>query len=303
MTASPAPDDPTVLAHSGRLDVVARTIVEGLRLGQHRSPRKGVSVDFVEHRPYVPGDDVRHIDWRAWGKTGRYYVKQFEEETNLVAWFVLDTSGSMAYRGKTLSKFDYARQLTAALACLLLAQRDAVGLIAGSKTRIDRLPAASSQSQFERMVERLTASSAAGESDLARALTDLTSSLTRPRLIFLVTDALEPIPPFAEALKQAAAAGHDLNLLRIVAPEEVDFPFQKGTEFRDLEQASHRVQVDPYRLSGLYRANYQRHAAELLAACRSYGVEELTLRTDRSYREAISEFLEARQRRLGLRGR
>ena len=113
----------------GRLELVARQLVEGLMMGRHRSPFKGSSVEFVEHREYYPGDEIRHIDWRAYGKTGRYYVKEFEDETNLRAHLLVDASGSMKYAGRTLSKFEYARALAASLAWLLTTQRDSVGLI------------------------------------------------------------------------------------------------------------------------------------------------------------------------------
>ena len=123
-------DDPTALAKFGRLEVVAKLLVEGCVIGQHKSPFKGASVEFVEHRKYYPGDEIRHIDWRAYGKTGRYYIKEFEDETNLRCYLFVDCSGSMAYGDSTLSKFDYARQLTAALGYLLLSQQDGVGLVA-----------------------------------------------------------------------------------------------------------------------------------------------------------------------------
>src|SRR5271154_4232766 len=121
--------DPTALARFGRLELIARLVVEGVMSGLHKSPFKGFSGEFAEHRQYGPGDEIRHIDWRAFGKTDRYYVKEYEEETNLRAHLVVDSSGSMAYKGKHVSKFDYAQQVAASLAYLMLQQRDAVGLV------------------------------------------------------------------------------------------------------------------------------------------------------------------------------
>ena len=132
-------DDPTALAQFGRLEVVARLVVDGYIMGLHKSPFKGASVEFVEHRQYYPGDEIRHIDWRAFGKTGKYYIKEFEDETNLRCYLVVDASGSMAYGSSTISKFDYARQLASALGYLLLRQRDAVGLLTFDDNIRDRV--------------------------------------------------------------------------------------------------------------------------------------------------------------------
>src|ERR1700712_7280 len=121
--------DPSALARFGRLELLARLVVEGVMSGLHKSPFKGFSVEFAEHRQYGPGDEIRHIDWRTYGKTDRYFVKEYEEETNLKAYLVVDTSGSMAYSGSTVSKFEYARRIAASLAYLMIHQRDAVGLV------------------------------------------------------------------------------------------------------------------------------------------------------------------------------
>ena len=140
-TPSEAPLDPTALARFGRLELIARLVVEGVMSGLHKSPFKGFSVEFAEHRQYGPGDEIRHIDWRALGKTDRYFVKEYEEETNLKAYLVVDASGSMGYAGRTMAKFEYARRLAAALAYLMISQRDAVGLVAleaGGRARYPR---------------------------------------------------------------------------------------------------------------------------------------------------------------------
>src|SRR6476646_11050029 len=128
-TPTETPLDPTALARFGRLELIARLVVEGVMSGLHKSPFKGFSVEFAEHRQYGPGDEIRHIDWRTYGKTDRYFVKEYEEETNLKAYLVLDTSGSMAYSGRAMAKFEYARRLAASLAYLMIHQRDAVGLV------------------------------------------------------------------------------------------------------------------------------------------------------------------------------
>src|SRR5271169_3607122 len=149
--------DPTALARFGRLELIARLVVEGVMAGLHKSPFKGFSVEFAEHRQYGPGDEIRHIDWRALGKTDRYFVKEYEEETNLKAYLVVDTSGSMGYAGRTMSKFDHACQLAAALAYLMIGQRDAVGLVTFDTAIRSMIPARSAPSHFSILCKTLAA--------------------------------------------------------------------------------------------------------------------------------------------------
>src|SRR5690606_33683550 len=156
-SSEPASLDPTALARFGRLEVVAKLVVEGYMIGQHKSPFKGTSVEFVEHRQYYPGDEVRHIDWRAYGKTGKYYIKEFEDETNLRCYLLVDGSGSMGFKASTLSKFDYARQLAAALGYLLIGQRDSVGLITFDTRVRDRVEPSSKPQTFARLIDVLAA--------------------------------------------------------------------------------------------------------------------------------------------------
>src|SRR5215468_5097858 len=147
--------DPTSLAKYGRLTLVARTLVEGFLTGVHKSPYKGFSVEFAEHRQYYPGDEIRHIDWRVYGKTDRYYIKEYEEETNLRAHLLVDASGSMAYRGKHLSKFEYAQHVAASLAYLMLHQRDAVGLVTHDTRVRQRIPPKASAKHLLRLLHTL----------------------------------------------------------------------------------------------------------------------------------------------------
>src|SRR3982750_4081478 len=154
-TAADSPLDPFALARFGRLELLARLVVEGVMTGLHKSPFKGFSVEFAEHRQYYPGDEVRHIDWRAYGKTDRYFVKEYEEETNLKAYLVVDTSGSMGYSGRTASKFEHARQLAAALSSLMISQRDAVGLVTLDTEMRAMIPPRSAPGHFSILCQAL----------------------------------------------------------------------------------------------------------------------------------------------------
>ncbi|HVJ68339.1 MAG TPA: DUF58 domain-containing protein, partial [Caulifigura sp.] len=183
MAAKAPLEDPTALAKYSGLDVAARLIVEGYMIGQHRSPFKGASVEFVEHRQYYPGDEIRHIDWRAYGKTGRHYVKEFEDETNLRTYLIVDGSGSMGYGESTLSKFTYARYLAAAMGYLLLGQRDAVGLVTFDTQVRERVEPTVSQNSFQRISGILTNWETGGETSLAGVFSSLIPSLKRRCLV------------------------------------------------------------------------------------------------------------------------
>lgn len=290
-------DDPTALAKFGSLEVVAKMIVEGYMIGQHKSPFKGSSVEFVEHRQYYPGDEIRHIDWRAYGKTGHYYVKEYEEETNLRAYLMVDCSGSMAYRGKTISKFDYARQLAAAIAYLLLGQRDGCGLITFDSKVEDRWEPSTNRETFSQIVKLLQARRPGLENKIGEVLTQILPTLKRRCLIFLFTDGFDDLEPLATALKLMRTARHEVVLIQITAPEEEEFPFKQPTQFRSLEQADHEILTDPHRLRKLYLTRFKAFREDLIKHCGSAGIDFLSLTTDKPYQKALGEFLNLRVQR------
>ncbi len=293
------PDDPTALARFGGLDVVAKLIVEGYMVGQHKSPFKGSSVEFVEHRQYYPGDEIRHIDWRAYGKTGKYYIKEFEEETNLRCYLLVDGSGSMAYGQSTLSKFDYARQLAAALGYLLISQRDAVGLMTFDTKVREQIDPAAREMNFQRITQSLTNWQPGEETSLASVFTELIPRLKRRSLVILISDFFDDLAPLTEALKQFQHARHEVILFQIVAPEEEDFPFTHPTQFRSLERDGHRILVDPHRLRQTYLEQYQAFITRLTRTCGNAGVDYLKLTTDEPYHKALGAYLDSRTRRRG----
>lgn len=287
--------DPTALEQFGKLDVVARLVVEGFMMGQHKSPFKGTSVEFVEHRQYYPGDEVRHIDWRAYGKTGKYFIKEFEDETNLRCYLLVDASGSMAYAGKTLSKFAYARQLAVALSYMLLLQRDSVGLITFDTGIRERLEPSARPLTFTRIAEALGKLRPGGETSLARSLQQILPTLKRRSLIVLLTDSFDALPPLKVALDQYRHRRHEVLLFQIVAPEEETFPFSKPTQFRSLESA-HRLLVDPLRLRKHYQQQYTKFCADLRDITGNAGVEFQKMVTDQPYAQALGAFLASRSR-------
>jgi uncharacterized protein (DUF58 family) len=297
MSSAVNPFDPTALARYGRLALVARQLVEGFLSGIHKSPYKGFSVEFAEHRQYYPGDEIRHVDWRVYGKTDRYYVKEFEEETNLRACIVLDASGSMAYQGAHPGKFEYARLVAASLAYLMLHQRDAVGLATHDTQLRQLVPPRATSKHLLHLLRTLEDTRPGGETSLAPLWERLAVRLKRRGLVVLLSDCFEQTGPLLRALQHFRHRKHEVLLLHILAPEEVEFPFSKWTQFRSLEQASHRVLVDPRRLRRDYLERFGAFCAELREGAARAQVDYHLMRTDEPVRRALGIYLGKRQRR------
>ena len=296
-TADPI-DDPTALARFGGLEVVAKMIVEGYMIGQHKSPFKGSSVEFVEHRQYYPGDEIRHIDWRAYGKTGHYYVKEYEEETNLKAYLLVDCSGSMAFHGKTISKYDYARQLAVAIAYLLLGQRDGCGLITFNARVADRWEPSTNRETFGQIVKLLQARRPGLDGSVGEILAQILPTLKRRCLLFVFTDGFDDIDSLATSLKQLRMARHEVVFFQITAPEEEEFPYGQPTQFRSLERSGHEILADPHRLRKQYLERFKSFREALIGHCGSAGIDFVSLTTQQPYHKTIGEFLMKRARRL-----
>lgn len=290
-------EDPAALAKFGKLEVVAKLIVEGFIMGIHKSPFKGSSIEFVEHRQYYPGDEIRHIDWRAYGKTGKYYIKEYEDETNLRCYLIVDASGSMGYKGSTISKFDYARYLSAALGHLLLQQRDATGLITFDTKVRDRFDPSANAQNFRRLTSMLEARQTGGETSLSKVFEKILPTIKRRALVVIMSDCFDRIAPLATALKQFRHARHEVILFHIVAPEEEDFPFRQPTQFRSLEVPGQRKLVDPHQLRTHYLEQYREFCSELVRCCRSVGADYHKLVTNQPYHRALGAFLDDRARR------
>jgi uncharacterized protein (DUF58 family) len=289
--------DPTSLSKYGRLVLVARNLVEGFLTGVHKSPYKGFSVEFAEHRQYYPGDEIRHIDWRAYGKTDRYYIKEYEEETNLRAHLLVDASGSMAYKGAHASKFEYAQYIAASLAYLMLHQRDAVGL-ALHDTRVRKLlkPRASSKHLMQ-VLHTLEQARPGGETALAPLWHQFAEQFNRRGLVVILSDCFDDVPELLRALRHFRHRRHEVLLFHILAPEELKFPFKKWTQFRNLENAGHRLLVDPQRLRKEYKQNFERFCRELRDSAGQAQVDYHLMRTDEPVDRALGIYLTKRQRR------
>ena len=291
---SQLPTDPTALASYGRLELVARGLVEGLLMGRHRSPFKGSSVEFVEHRDYYPGDEIRHIDWRAFGKTGKYYIKEFEDETSLRAHVMMDCSGSMQYSGSTCSKFEYARILAASLAWLLLNQRDSVGLMTFDSKLRKQLKPSNSRNAFRDIVQTLEEALPGKETSLSKVMDAALPKIRRRSLVVLISDCFDSLSNLESMLQKYRHAKHEVIVFRIAAPEEVDFPFERPTQFRNLEDADHRLLVDPVRLRREYLKQYAEFSKGLEKVAMNSGIDYRCLKTTDSIQDGMGSWLAER---------
>jgi uncharacterized protein (DUF58 family) len=291
--------DPTELRKYGGLTLLARQVVEGFLTGVHRSPFKGFSVEFAEHRQYTPGDEIRHIDWRAVGKTDRYYVKEYEEETNLKAYLLVDASGSMGYRGskKASSKFEYAQHVAASLAYLMLHQMDAVGLITLDTKVRDLIPPKANPKHLLQVLTTLENTAPGGETAMAPLWHDLAGHhLKRRGMVFILSDFFDQMDPLIKALQHIRHRNHEVVLLHVLAPEELDFPFKRLTQFRNLENREQKVLVDTRRLRDDYLKNMDCFRTELRERAGKLHIDYHLLRTDEPVDRALGIYLSRRQR-------
>lgn len=290
------PFDPSSLNRYGRLALIARNLVEGFLSGVHKSPYKGASVEFAEHRPYYPGDEIRHIDWRAVAKTDRYYVKEYEEETNLRATLLVDASGSMAYAGQHSPKFQVAQTIAASLAYLLLHQRDAVGLaLHDTKLRTMLRPRATGKHLLQ-ILAALQSARPEGETALAPLWHATAEQIKQRGLVVILSDCLGEPNKLLRALQHLRHRKHEVMLFHILSPEEMTFPFKRWTQFRNLELAEDRQLVNPQNLRREYLANFQRYHAALRDACDKTRVDYHLLTTDQPVERALGLYLSRRQR-------
>ncbi|CAN5458301.1 DUF58 domain-containing protein [soil metagenome] len=290
-----------------KLELLARAKTLGTISGRHVSPNKGFSVEFAEHRQYVPGDDLRNLDWRVFGKADRYYIKQYIEETNLRATIILDASGSMRYTGesasklggKRVSKFEYARYLAAALAYLMIRQQDAVGLVTFDKEVRTHIRSASRPSQVRRILEELHGTEAGDDTALSETLHEIAEIVPSRGLVIVLSDLFDDPDALVKALHHFAFRGHELILFHVMAEEELTFPFDRFQEFIDLEPgAVGRTKVDPRTIRAAYLERVRSFVSQLERACGQLKADYVPVNTKKPYEKALSDYLTARRSRV-----
>lgn len=284
--------EPKLIERLNQLQLSARSVVEGTTVGLHRSPVKGASIEFRQHRFYVPGDEPRRLDWRVLGRTDRPYIKEYDEETNLRCALMVDCSGSMNYgsnrpRG---SKFAFAGKLAASLAYLMLGQTESVGF-AGFTRGIDHwlAPHAGTQ-QLARIIETLERLNAAGASDPGAAMHAVAERLDRRALTIVISDFFSPVHQLREGFAHLRHSRNEVIALRILDPDEVEFPFRRWSRFNGLE-AEKPYLCEPAMVRKQYMENFNAHAEMLRQACRAVRVELHTFMTDKPLEDTLANFL------------
>lgn len=287
------------LSRVARLQLLARQVVEGFTSGRHRSPHKGFSVEFKEHRPYVRGDELRNIDWKVFGKSDRLYIRESEEDTNLRCTLIVDRSGSMQYRGERsngLSKYEYAQQLSASLAYLMLGQQDAVGVVTFDDQPRQIVPCRSRPSHLRPLMAALVEDATHRETDIGGVFQTIAPKLGRRGLLVIVSDAMSDVESIGKALSQFRASKHEVLFFQINDPDEVDFPFSGRIQFRNLENSADQQTIDALALRDAYRERFARHQSALRDVCLKNRVDWVPLTTDRPIGDALHEFLALRRR-------
>lgn len=284
--------DPETLARIRPLALRARTVVEGLVAGMHRSPLRGHSIEFAQHREYVPGDDLRQVDWKVYARSDRYYLKQYEDETNLICYFLLDQSDSMQYGAQLggLSKLEYAQLIVCCLAHLTIAQQDSAGLITFSTGVDDWLPASGAPSRLDDMINIMESAKGGRRTDIAEVLREAVQRISKPSLLVIVSDLLDDVERLLQTLKMARYAGHDVIVLQVLHPDERTFPFDRMARFEGLEEASF-VMTDPIMIAGAYRQAFKSFEQKLHVGCQRVDADYVALQTNESLALKLPQIL------------
>jgi uncharacterized protein (DUF58 family) len=287
--------DPTVLASLDNLELRARVVVEGFLSGLHKSPRRGFSVEFNDYRNYYPGDDMRHVDWKLYARSEKFYIKQYEDETNVRCFIALDTSASMEYTSGGLSKLEYGRTLASALAYFIMRQRDAVGLITFDDQVREFIPAKCRQPHLIRILRALAALKPGMHTDVVKPLADLASHLRKKSLVILITDMLDDETRVISALQNLRSMGNDVITFQIMDDAELNFPFNEPSEFIDLESNESFI-TSPVAIRQAYLKNLNEFLNYCRKQCQSSGVDYCLLNTSKPMDEALSSYISKRGR-------
>lgn len=311
--------DPRVLQQILRLEVKARLIVEGFISGLHRSPYHGYSVEFAEHREYVPGDDIRHVDWKVYGRSDRFYIKQYEEETNLTASILLDASESMMYGGDAgsarrsrtkaaggsggpppLTKYVYGTYITAAIAYLLMRQQDAVGLAVFDEEVRSFLSPAMSQAHFMNILRELDRQETARKTDLGTILSGFADRVKRKGLILIISDMFDDLDRIERGLMHLRHKRHEVVLFHLLDHDELTFPFQRMTLFEGLESQPDLL-INPRSLRAAYLAEMESFQERLKKICSANFIDYVRIDTSQHLDVALTAYLAARAGRMRRR--
>ncbi|NIR51816.1 DUF58 domain-containing protein [candidate division KSB1 bacterium] len=286
---------PEIVSKLSSMDLRARLVVEGFITGMHKSPYHGFSVEFAEHRQYMPGDEIKNVDWKVYGKTDRFYVKQFEEETNLKSYLLMDASASMGYTSNGITKLDYGIYLAGALTYMMIRQRDAVGLLTFDDKIRRYLPPRSVNTYLHQILMELDATRSSSRTNLSVALHQMAERVKRRGLIILFSDLFDDPKTVLSGLKHFRHKKHEVIVFHILDPLELSFEFEQDAVFRDVETGE-QINTQPWHI----RKDYQNQVAGFIddykKVCRENQIDYVTLNTSESYERALVEYLLKRKR-------
>jgi uncharacterized protein (DUF58 family) len=285
--------DPVALARIGNLELLARTVVDGFINGLHKSPFFGASVDFAEHRGYVPGDDIRRVDWRLYARTDRYFVKQYEADSNANFAVLLDVSRSMSYTSGGLTKLDYARYLAACLTYFAQRQRDRVGIVTFDRDIVDYVPC--SAKHLDTVLHVIDKSRAAEPGSLGQPMRKMAEHFSRKGILVVISDLYEDPDAVVDAMKLLRYRGQDLAVFHVLDPAEIDFGFDEASSFEDLESGE-QIPIVPEALRDEYRRLVQEHVAALSSRLSENRIDYALFNTNRPLDHALFSYLSTRER-------
>ena len=290
--------DPKILSRIGNLELLARTVVDGFINGLHRAPYFGASIDFAEHRGYVAGDDIRRVDWRLYARTDRYYIKQYEADTNANFCVILDISKSMSFGSRGVTKLEYASYLAACLGYLAHRQRDRVGIITFDSEMVTYVPP--SAKHFDVMLHTLDRAKAERRGDLTKPIEKMAEHFKRRTIIVLISDFYEDPAAILEAVKPLHFLGNDLIAFHVLDPAEVDFGFEDASSFEDLESGE-QIPVVPESFRDEYRQLIRAHIESLKTKFSEHRVDYMLANTAEPLDRALFSYLSSRERLMRVR--
>jgi uncharacterized protein (DUF58 family) len=286
---------PEAVAKAQALGLKARTIVEGLRVGDHRSPYRGFSVEFVQHREYVPGDDPRHIDWKSYGRSDRYTIKQYEQETNFAGHLLVDGSKSMLYGEGDTNKLEYAKLLAATLSYLIIHQRDSASLSIFDEDWRVRLPASSQPGHVLTILDALQATRPQDKTSIGPLLHNLAQQVRRRGLVFLISDCFDEPDSILGGLQHLRFEGHDVTVMHVLHPDEIDFPLTGMIRFEGLEEKQ-EVLTRPHLIRPAYQRALKAYLEKFQAGCEANRCDYVMMNTGRPIAENLTAYLARRLR-------
>lgn len=285
--------DPSVLASLNNLEMRARVVVEGFISGLHKSPHRGFSVEFTDYRHYYQGDDMRHVDWKLYARSDKFYIKQYEDETNVRSYVLLDSSASMGFGSGGMTKIEYAKTLASALAYFITRQRDAVGLITFDEKVNDYIPALCRQPHLIRILRTLAGLQAGAKTDIVKPLSDLAMNLNRKSMVILISDLLEGEEQTIKTLQRLRAMGNDVIVFHVLDEAELLFNFQEATEFVDSETSETFITTPPA-VRDAYIENLNKYLDYCKKKCQSSGVDYCLLNTSQPLDTALYSYISRR---------